>query len=246
MKVDSSSQTAGKQSEGLSRAQQVRKTLETHQGRDRFRDQENFRSRRFSQHDQRLPTDGFTHKPINLFGSQPLGIFTKIAQQTPEIQESVDSRLPRLKTWDALYQKELKSLVTHPPANGFEEMMLWTEQGKLWQFPIDNEQGIGVRLKILIHLCILRTEFWYLWVLGLDIEAKVPFHEHVFLEPHIEAWCPKRGPLRHFMELVCVGLAKNPYLTVQEKKDHIEWYHQYFKNKTAVIKEIGGMEAVRQ
>jgi len=28
-----------------------------------------------------------------------------------------------------------------PPINGFEEMILLTNQGKLWNFPIDNEQG---------------------------------------------------------------------------------------------------------
>ena len=25
--------------------------------------------------------------------------------------------------------------------NALEEMILWTKQGKLWQFPVDNEQG---------------------------------------------------------------------------------------------------------
>jgi small subunit ribosomal protein S31 len=79
----------------------------------------------------------------------------------------------------------------------------------------------------------------------LDIEAQVPFHEHIFLEPNIENWCPKRGPIRHFMELVCVGLSKNPYLTVQEKKDHIEWYHEYFKGKNSIIEQIGGLEQIK-
>jgi small subunit ribosomal protein S31 len=40
-----------------------------------------------------------------------------------------------------LYQKELELLATQPPSNGFQQMILWTKQGKVWQFPIDNEQG---------------------------------------------------------------------------------------------------------
>ncbi len=52
----------------------------------------------------------------------------------------------------------------------------------------------------------------------------VPFHEHVFLERHLESWCPKRGPVRHFMELVCTGLQRNPYIDVDKKKEHLEWF----------------------
>lgn len=29
---------------------------------------------------------------------------------------------------------------------------------------------------------------------------------------------------RHFMELVCTGLSKNPYITSQRKKDTIFWF----------------------
>lgn len=39
------------------------------------------------------------------------------------------------------------------------------------------------------------------------------------------------------MELVCVGLSKNPYLTVQQKHDHIEWFKKYFMERETVIKE---------
>lgn len=77
-------------------------------------------------------------------------------------------------------------------------MALWTEQGNLCNFPIDNEQG-------------------------LSEEAATDFSEHILLEQHLEHWCPKKGPIRHYMELVCVGLAKNPYISATEKKDHILW-----------------------
>ena len=55
----------------------------------------------------------------------------------------------------------------------------------------------------------------------------------------LEGWCPKRGPLRRFMELVCVGLQNNPYISVQTKLDHIQWFKDYFVEKTkAEIIEI--------
>lgn len=70
-------------------------------------------------------------------------------------------------------------------------------------------------------------------------EADMDFTEHVFLEKHIEPWCPKDGPIRHFMELVCVGLSKNPYLTVAEKRAHISFYEHYFRSKNALLVELG-------
>lgn len=75
----------------------------------------------------------------------------------------------------------------------------------------------------------------------MDEEAKVGFHEHVFLD-HLISDFPKKGPVRHFMELVLVGLSKNPYLTVQQKKDHIEWFRNYFKEKEDVLKSVGALE----
>lgn len=37
------------------------------------------------------------------------------------------------------------------------------------------------------------------------------------------------GPVRHFMELVATGLSMNPYYSATEKREHIEWYKNYFK-----------------
>ncbi|XP_037025411.1 28S ribosomal protein S31, mitochondrial [Bradysia coprophila] len=142
---------------------------------------------------------------VDLFGGKPLGIFTT----AKDLQESPDI----LPTWNNLLKKELKLAVSHPPKNYFEKMALWTEQGKLWKFPIDNEQG-------------------------LDEEAKIYFTEHIFLEQHLESWCPKKGPVRHFMELVCVGLSKNPHYTVTQKKEHIEWYRDYFAAKKELLESV--------
>ncbi|KAF4522048.1 hypothetical protein B566_EDAN004030 [Ephemera danica] len=76
---------------------------------------------------------------------------------------------------------------------------------------------------------------------GMEEESNIPFSEHVFLERHLEDWCPKRGPVRHFMELVCVGLSKNPYLTVEAKHEHMNWYREYFTQKQPLLEEIGAI-----
>jgi len=152
------------------------------------------------------PMDSYV--PISLFSSEPLGIFKDVA---------INKDIPILPTWDRLHEKSLQTAVTHPPKNIYEQMIIWTEQGKLWKFPIDNEQGM------------------------VD-ESNVFFAEHVFLEPLIDEWCPKKGPIRHFMELVCVGLSKNPFLSVEEKKDHINWFRQYFYEKNQLLNEIGAFE----
>lgn len=78
-------------------------------------------------------------------------------------------------------------------------------------------------------------------VADLNGEENVYFTDHIFLEKHLEPWCPKKGPIRHFMELVCVGLSKNPYLSVERKRDHISWYKEYFKDKKQLLQEVGAL-----
>lgn len=179
------------------RAERVRDSLNRRSGLDGHQ-----RTKRKSN----KATDNYV--PINLFGSEPLDVF-----KNPEA--NVDSVV--LPTWDGLYEKSLKTAVTHPPKDIYEQMVLWTEQGKMWTFPIDNEQG-------------------------LDKEHSTFFAEHVFLEPLIDEWCPTKGPIRHFMELVCVGLSKNPFLSVEEKKDHINWFRQYFYEKNQLLRDIETFE----
>lgn len=177
----------------IDRAQRVRQLLGTSSD-------ENKKYRKYKR-----PMDDYL--PISLFGSEPLDIFKNV-----DVQNDVE-----LPTWDRLYEKSLKTAVTHPPKNIYDQMIIWTEQGKLWKFPIDNEQG-------------------------MEDERNVFFAEHVFLEPLIEEWCPNKGPIRHFMELVCVGLSKNPFLTVEEKKDHLNWFRQYFYEKNQLLNDVGAFE----
>nr|CAG4634741.1 EOG090X04UC [Alona affinis] len=149
-------------------------------------------------------------KVDRLYNAEPIGIFAKATEG------AASADLPVLHTWEKLYQRELELAISLPPANGFQQMIQWTKQGKMWHFPINNEQG-------------------------LEVETDVGFHEHVFLEPHLDPWCPKRGPIRHFMELVTVGLSKNPYMTLETKLEHILWFRDFFDEHRNILVESGAM-----
>jgi len=190
-----------------SKAEQVRSVLQKFSRNSQTQEDRPVYQRRLKRVAVPSTVDQSQPQPVDLFGSEPLGIFTN----APDLKDS-----PQLETWQKLHERELKLAITHPPANYFQEMILWTEQGKFWQFPINNE-------------------------IGLEEEKKVYFAEHVFLEEHLEPWCPPKGPIRHFMELVCVGLSKNSYLTVEAKRGHIEWYKNYFEEKKKLLQEVGAM-----
>ncbi|KAM9333580.1 small ribosomal subunit protein mS31 [Pholidichthys leucotaenia] len=145
----------------------------------------------------------------SLFTGKRLNIFSPTTDE-----DEVESALAQPTLWDMNFANELSTSVNQVPRNGFEEMIQWTKEGKLWQYPVNNEAG-------------------------LEEEATVPFHEHIFLEKHLEEGFPRQGPVRHFMELVVVGLSRNPYLTVQQKKEHIFWFRDYFQQKEEVLKEAG-------
>lgn len=68
----------------------------------------------------------------------------------------------------------------------------------------------------------------------MDEEKATPFYEHVFLDKHLSAF-PSEGTVRQFMQLVTLGLSKNPYLTVQEKINHINWFKDYFTEKQPLV-----------
>lgn len=138
------------------------------------------------------------------FTSKRLNIFTAGVEQDMLLDLG-----PTL--WDIDLANQIVQATNQTPRNGFEEMIQWTKEGKLWEYPINNEAG-------------------------LEEEASVPFHEHVFLEKQLESF-PRQGPVRHFMELVITGLAKNHHLTVRQKKEHIDWFRDYFRQKDDVLKE---------
>ncbi|XP_018586537.1 small ribosomal subunit protein mS31 [Scleropages formosus] len=146
-------------------------------------------------------------------GGKRLNIFTQVDAKAKEEVAAVPAPLT-LSLWDVEFANTIGTVVNTLPRNGFEEMIEWTKEGKLWKYPIDNEAG-------------------------LEEEAQVPFQEHIFLEKHLDEGFPKQGPVRHFMELVVSGLARNPYLTVAQKAEHIAWYREYFQSKEDLLREAG-------
>ncbi|KAM6288676.1 small ribosomal subunit protein mS31 isoform 1-T1 [Spheniscus humboldti] len=154
---------------------------------------------------ERLSPQSFDSKRSLKVGRR-LNIFTKASTETENALKTVSS--PTI--WDLEFAKEIAAITAQPPRNGFEEMIQWTKEGILWEFPIDNEAGM---------------------------EDDAEFHEHIFLEKHLEDF-PKQGPIRHFMELVICGLSKNPYLSVKQKIEHIEWFQKYFEEKKELLREI--------
>jgi len=120
-----------------------------------------------------------------------------------QASQSEDTECETLQTWQAISNREMGILTTQSPRNLIEDMASMTEKGMLWHFPINNEQGI-------------------------DEDEMDSFIEHVFLERHVESWCPQSGPLRDFMEAVCTTLSKNAFMTVQKKLEYIDWFRDYF------------------
>ncbi|XP_009871270.1 PREDICTED: 28S ribosomal protein S31, mitochondrial [Apaloderma vittatum] len=154
---------------------------------------------------QRIKPQSFDSRRSLKVGKR-LNIFAKASTERENALKTVSS--PTI--WDVEFAKEIAAVTAQPPRNGFEEMIEWTKEGILWEFPIDNEAGM---------------------------EDDAEFHEHIFLEKHLEDF-PKQGPIRHFMELVICGLSKNPYLSVKQKIEHIEWFHKYFEEKKEFLQEI--------
>ncbi|XP_042301780.1 28S ribosomal protein S31, mitochondrial isoform X1 [Sceloporus undulatus] len=148
-------------------------------------------------------------KRRGVYSGRRLNIFTPASKM-----EGTGEAVTTPTLWDLELAKEIEAVAQQPPQNGFEEMIQWTKEGKLWEFPINNEAGL---------------------------EDDAEFHEHIFLDKYLEDF-PKEGPIRHFMELVTCGLSKNPYLSVKEKVEHIEWFRDYFKEKEELLKEIEAHE----
>lgn len=64
----------------------------------------------------------------------------------------------------------------------------------------------------------------------MDHEESIPFYDHVLLDNLLNGF-PQHGPVRQFMELVLLGLSQNPYITVQRKRETIEFYKNFFEEK---------------
>ncbi|XP_020501829.2 28S ribosomal protein S31, mitochondrial [Labrus bergylta] len=142
-----------------------------------------------------------------MFSGKRLNVFSPATAA-----DSVETTVARPTLWDMDFANQLSLSTSQFPRNGLEEMIQWSKEGKLWRYPINNEAG-------------------------LEEEVGVSFHEHIYLDRHLEEGFPSQGPVRHFMELVVAGLSRNPYLTVQQKREHISWFRDYFHQKEEVLKE---------
>lgn len=91
-------------------------------------------------------------------------------------------------------------------------MIELTNEGKLWHYPIDNEQDCD------------------------ESEASVPFYEHVFLDDYLNEF-PQLDVIQEFMTLVLNGLSKNSHLSLSEKREIIFWYRDYFNSHMEIIME---------
>ena len=80
-------------------------------------------------------------------GRKPgLGIFTNEnlpdASSTARFREGLDPnfRFAQPSLYDQLRDAEGRRNVESVPTNGFEDLIQLTNEGKIWKFPIDNEQ----------------------------------------------------------------------------------------------------------
>lgn len=152
-------------------------------------------------------------KPMFFDKIEKLGTSDMFSYATSEKFEQDELKVQRLNTWDKFAQYDIKNATIRLPQNGFEEMIMLTEEGRLWHYPIDNEQG-------------------------MDAEKQVPFEDHVFLDQHLEDF-PDNEYIRSFMEYVILGLAKNHHMTVDRKHEIIKFYKDYFSDKRDLYKERG-------
>lgn len=118
-----------------------------------------------------------------------------------------------LPVWDSFVEHDLKNVNMKLPLNGFDEMIQLTEQGKLWRYPIDNEQG-------------------------LEEEKQVPFEDHVFLDHLLEGF-PDNENIRSFMKTVMSGLGRNHWMSVERKHEIIRFYRDYFEAHKDAYKRAG-------
>ena len=87
--------------------------------------------------------------PTTLRGAhQNLGILENLTKE--QIKDNV-----QLSIWEEMEIRETKLSMFNTPQNVFQELIQWTEQEKLWQFPINNEQGITEQRTRYINRCYI-------------------------------------------------------------------------------------------
>ena len=132
---------------------------------------------------------------------------------TGRFRGSREHKTRNLPLWSKLQDNYLKIMELPFPKNAYEDHIILTEEGKLWHYPIDNEQG-------------------------LDSEKKVPFEDHVFFAELLDQF-PRSPYIQSFMEFVVLGLGNNPHMTAERKREVISWYRNYFIDKAEIFNASG-------
>ncbi|XP_074160946.1 small ribosomal subunit protein mS31 [Sminthopsis crassicaudata] len=220
--------TQSVKSELLSQLRKHEKDFKAHQGKETVKISEiisdmkiakSSAPRTYARPDRQIQFDeehGFLSikESVDLNPRKRKGLFMGKRLNVFPVDQTTPEEIPETETsptlWDVEFAKQLATISQQLPQNALEEMIQWTKEGKLWTFPINNEAGID--------------------------DDGADFHEHIFLDKYLEGF-PKQGPIRHFMELVTCGLSKNPFLTVKEKVEHIEWFRNYFHEKKNILEE---------
>uniref|UniRef100_A0A0N4ZV84 Small ribosomal subunit protein mS31 n=1 Tax=Parastrongyloides trichosuri TaxID=131310 RepID=A0A0N4ZV84_PARTI len=135
-------------------------------------------------------------------------IFDQTSLRLNIFEKPEEFKTVSLKFWDDWNSMKAEIISKNMgPTNKIEQQIEWTKEGKLWPYPINNEYQLGE-------------------------ELKVGFYDHIFVERYLKKYnLPKTGPIAHFMELVCVGLSKNCYMTAAKKREHLDWFGKFFDAK---------------
>ena len=144
----------------------------------------------------------FDSSELSLSEGHRLGLFDNILHDVKEKNHKV-FRLDNPFLIQSIHMEELDNVNQIGVwQNSFRHDM--NLSNKLWQYPIDNE--------------VCKVE-----------EHGISFEEHVFLEYLLDDF-PSKGPVRRFMELVINGLQQNPHLSVEQKKERVHWFKDYFSD----------------
>ncbi|KAI0988578.1 hypothetical protein GJ496_011414 [Pomphorhynchus laevis] len=144
-----------------------------------------------------------------LKSGQPLNIFNN--------DKSPGEKYEQLAFWKAFDEYKIDILNKTKPNNSWEELIELTNEGKIWHFPINNEQGV-------------------------DNDKLDSFDEHLlFNENELiqnDPWISKNSVVKELLELLILGLSRNHYMTVSEKQNHFNWFIDYLKSKRETFDAI--------
>ncbi|VDK21016.1 unnamed protein product [Anisakis simplex] len=131
-----------------------------------------------------------------------------VVEPNPKAENIFSTDLPRLDIFNAKNLSELKE----------HSLDFWAKSdanaARIWNQSFGPKNGFEEMIEL--------TKKGKMWPYPINNE---------YLLVGIDVWrtkladyhLPRTGPIAHFMELVCVGLSKNPYMTAEKKKSHLEW-----------------------